>query len=248
MNEAAMMRVRPALLAAVLFAAARPAVAAGDEWRFEATPYLFAAGLDGDVKVGRLAASGVETSFSDLTKILDYGFMGTLEGRRGDFGFLADAIYLKVSDSADTPGGGFGNAHAAMTQQLYAMAATWRIPDVPVDLVGGLRYLRIKADLELTSGNFAGRRAVDTRNFTDAYVGVRLQAPVADRWTVVGYADVGAGGSDLSYQFVGAVNYASSKDVTWKAGYRFMSVDYRKDAFVYDIDYAGPYLGVGLRF
>lgn len=237
-----------AIAAGLIASAATCAQATGGAWRFEATPYLFGAGLDGDVKVGRIPASGVETSFSDLVKILDYGFMGTLEGRRGDLGFLADAIYLKVSDSADTPGQAYGNAHVAMTQQMYAVAATWRMAAAPVDLVGGLRYLRIKADLELTTGVLAGRRAGDTRGFTDAFVGLRLRAPIAERWTLVGHADVGAGGSDLSYQLVAGVNYASSKDLTWKAGYRYLAVDYRRDDFVYDIGYAGPYLGLGIAF
>jgi len=235
--------MRKMTLAASLAALSAPAAA---DWQYEATPYLFASGMKGDVKVGRLPTGGVETSFSDLTKILDYGFMGALEGRNGDFGFLADAIYMKVGDSAGTPGAVFGEVQGDMTQQVYSLAGTWRAGGI--DWLGGLRYLRIKADVTITSGLLAGRRANATKNFTDAYVGARFQAPIAERWTLVGYADVGAGGSDLSYQLVGGINYATSRDVTWKAGYRYMSVDYRKDAFVYDMSYAGPYLGVGLRF
>ena len=237
------MRIRNALAAAVFVVAAQPAAA---QWQFEATPYLFASGIDGEVKIGRLPTGGVETSFSDLTKLLDYGFMMALEGRRGDLGFLADMVYMKVGDSAGTPGAIFGEVQGDMTQQLYSFAGTYRVGSV--DLLAGLRYTRIKADLVITSGVMSGRRANSTRNFTDGVVGARFQAPVADRWTLVGYGDIGAGGSDLSYQLVGGINYASSKDVTWKAGYRYLSVDYRKDTFVYDVAYAGPYLAVGLRF
>jgi len=117
-----------------------------------------------------------------------------------------------------------------------------------VDLLAGLRYMRIKADVIVTAGVFNGRRANATKNFTDGIVGARLLAPIADRWTVMAYADIGGGGSDRSYQLLGGINYASSKDVAWKAGYRYMSVDYNKDAFLYDVNYAGPYLGVGFKF
>src|SRR5881394_797398 len=91
----------PLLLTAALAAGASAASAA--DWQFEATPYLFASGIDGDVKIGRLPAGGVEASFSDLTKVLDYGFMMALEGRNGDLGFITDAVYMKVGSSAGTP-------------------------------------------------------------------------------------------------------------------------------------------------
>ena len=235
--------MRKMLLAAGLMAIAPAAPA---QWQFEATPYLFASGIDGDVKIGRLPTGGVEVSFSDLTKMLDYGFMGALEGRNGDIGFLSDAVYMKVGTSAGTPGIAFGEAQGDMTQQVYSFAGTYRVGTV--DLLAGIRYMRIKADVVITSGLIAGRRGNVTKNFTDGIIGARFQAPIADRWTFVAYGDVGAGGSDLSYQLVGGINYASSKDVAWKGGYRYMAVDYRKDAFVYDVAYAGPYLGVGFRF
>ena len=235
--------MRTSIALAALAFASLPAAA---QWQFEATPYLFASGIDGDVKVGRLPASGVEVSFSNLAKMLDYGFLGALEGRNGDLGFLADAVYMKVGTSGGTPGIAFGEAQGDMTQQVYSIAGTYRMGTV--DLLAGIRYLRIKADLVITAGVISGRRANATKNFTDGIIGARFQAPLADRWTFVAYGDVGAGGSDLSYQLVGGVNYAASKDLTWKAGYRYMAVDYRKDEFVYDVGYAGPYLGVGLRF
>ena len=237
------MRARIAVVAAALAAAAQSATA---QWQFEATPYLFASGIDGEVKVGRLPTGGVEVSFSDLAKMLDYGFMMALEGRNGDVGFIVDGVYMKVGDSAGTPGAVFGEVQADMTQQVYSAAGTWRVGGV--DLLAGLRYMRIKADLVITSGVASGRRANTTRNVTDGFVGARFQAPLAERWMLVGYGDVGAGGSDLSYQLVAGVNYAASKDLSWKAGYRYLSVDYSKDAFVYDVGYAGPYLAVGLRF
>ena len=37
---------------------------APDAWRFEAMPYLWGAGMEGDAGVGRLVVSGVEVSFT----------------------------------------------------------------------------------------------------------------------------------------------------------------------------------------
>jgi hypothetical protein len=238
-------RFLQALVAAPL-AAAQPTAAA--DWQFEATPYLFASGLEGDVKIGRIPAAGVEVGFSDIAKSLDLGFMAALEGRKGDAGFLADFIYFKASQGGGTPGALYGDASADLTQQLFSLAATWRTPGSGLDVLAGVRNLRIKADLQLTSGALSGRRANDSRNITDGFAGARIQASMGERWSFVGYADIGTGSSDLSYQLLAGVNYASSKDLTWKAGYRFMSIDYAKDAFVYDMGYGGPYLAVGFRF
>src|SRR6266568_205600 len=67
-----------------------------DRWQFEATPYLRAAGMKGDVGIGRLSAEGIETSFSDVFKSLRFGFMGAFEGRKDRFGFLVEAMYMKL--------------------------------------------------------------------------------------------------------------------------------------------------------
>ena len=44
------------------------------------------------------------------------------------------------------------------------------------------------------------------------------------------------------------MNYAFTKSVTGKLGYRYMSIDYDKDGFRYDMDQRGFYVGVGIRF
>jgi hypothetical protein len=134
------------------------AAAAGD-WQYELTPYVFASGMQGDVKVGRIPATGIEADFADLAKALDYGFMGNLVARKGDVGYLVDVIYMKVTDGGDTPGRAFGEAHASMTQQMYSGAAIWRVSPAAVDLLLGVRYLHLKADLDIGAGVLSGRRA-----------------------------------------------------------------------------------------
>ena len=243
------------LLAALAAGTIGTASAQGSsEWQFEATPYLWSAAMRGDTQAGNLPRTHVDMSFGDILENLDAGFMGAFEARKGRWGFLLDAIYMKVSDAATSTQGPLTvAADATVKQWMYAGAVAYRISDGPtlVDLIGGARYskLRVKAVIDASLFGLAGRtERTGNKSWTDGYVGVRVQAPIAERWTVVGYADVGGGGSDSTWQAALGAQYAYSKDVVLKFGYRYLSVDYDKGGFLYDMDSAGVYLGAGFRF
>ena len=241
------------LSVAALLAAGTSAPAAA-QWHFEVTPYLWSAAMKGDTQAGNLPRTHVDMSFGDILQNLDAGFMGAFEARKDRWGFLLDAIYMKVSDSASSTQGPLTvGADATFKQQMLAGAVAYRVSDGPalVDLIGGARYskLRVKAIIDASLFGLAGRtERTANRSWTDGYVGVRVQAPIADQWTFVGYADVGAGGSDSTWQAALGAQYAYSKDVAIKFGYRHLSVDYDKGGFLYDMDSSGLYLGAGFRF
>jgi len=224
------------------------------EWQFEVTPYLWGAGMKGDVQAGNLPRTHVDMGFADILENLDFGIMGALEARKGRWGFLLDAIYMKVSDAGTASQGPLSvTADATFKQKMFAGAVAYRLSDGPtlVDLIGGARYskLRVKAVIDASLFGLAGRtERIANTSWTDGYVGVRLQTPIADRWTLVGYGDVGAGGSDSTWQAAVGAQYDYSKDVAIKFGYRYLSVDYDKSGFLYDMDSAGVYVGAGLRF
>ncbi len=68
----------------------------GQEWGFEASFYLFASSIDGDVGIRNVDAD-VDVSFGDILENLDIGGMGFLSGRNEDWSFVVDAAYLKLS-------------------------------------------------------------------------------------------------------------------------------------------------------
>ena len=223
-----------------------------DRWQFEATPYLWAAGMQGDVGVGRLTAEGVSANFSDILQSLRLGFMGAFEGRKNRYGFLFDALYLQLSQTKQAPFAGFGDIHAKPTQQMYTFAGTWRAVEgrVPVDVVAGVRTNDIKLDLAMSSSALApqGRGLVRSRNWGDGFVGARVQYPLTSQWSLVGYVDVGGGGSDFTWQGLAGANYSITPTMTAKFGYRYLKVDYDHDDFLYDVATGGFYAGIGIRF
>jgi opacity protein-like surface antigen len=211
--------------ALALGAAGQAAAQTSGGWEFEVTPYLWGATLDGDIQLGDLPKTEVDESFSDILDVLDIGLMGAFEARKGRWGLLFDAMYIKVSDDEATPGPLFDDVE-----------------------VGGARYNYVKSEIEIDPGILAGRRGSRSVDWWDGFVGARAIIPFAERWSLVGYADIGAGGSDLTWQALAGVNYRFSPAISTKLGYRYLSVDYEENNFLYDMDTSGLYLGVGIRF
>lgn len=233
-------------------------------WNFEVTPYFFAAGLDGTAGVKGLQAD-VDASFSDIWDNLDLGLMGLFTAERGPWTFGFEGIYFEVGNQASKTATGpqgqvsvSGAVDVSSSVTVLQPSVMYRILNdrTRVDLVGALRYTRLSLDLDVKIAatdpplvppgagfNFSG-----SDNWTDAVVGAKVIHPISDRWSLLGYADVGAGGSDLTYQIVAGVNWTLNDRLTAKAGYRYVYWDYEDDGVVWDISASGPYLGLGIAF
>jgi len=253
-------------LTLVLPAPAAAQTAAGsdtDAWQFELTPYILGAGLNGTTGIGSVTAH-VDVSFSDLLENLDSGFMALFEARKGRWTFGAEGIYFKLkgegTDSWRGPLGssGTGTLEATVTEQLYQLTAGYRVLDdrTKVDVLGAARYTQLDTELNLavTTGSPLlpdGSRSVSgTESWWDPVIGVRVLVPLAEAWTLVGYADIGGFGvgSELTYQLLAGVNWQFAKSVVAKAGYRYFYQDYENNGLVWDMTASGFYLGAGFRF
>jgi len=266
--------MRSAVLAATLvggvaqsgFAAAQSSDMKPGAWQFEATPYLWMAGLKGNTQMGNLPNININESFSDIVKILDFGAMGTFEARKDRWGFLFDGIYMKLSDgmtaSRTGPGpiGATATASANLTlkQTMLNGSVAYRVVEgtTPVDVIGGARYNKLDATADIGISFFgpvginpsATRSLSGDKSWTDAIVGARIQHPIADRWTLTGYADGGGSSGSSTWQLAAGANYDYSKDVSFKFGYRAMKLDYNKNGFLFDVTMQGPYVGAAFRF
>jgi hypothetical protein len=231
------------------------AQASPDAWAFEATPYFWAAGSSGWARIGaRTPAVNLDASFSNVWRNLDFGAMGTFEARKGRWGIIVDAVYVDLSKTSDPlAGGDLGTVRLKANQAIVQAAGAYRVldsPTTPVDVLAGVRYTHLDANTTLSSSRLLpnGASHSDSVGWTDGFAGIRAAFAWTERWSVVGYADVGAGGTKLSWQFLGSINYSISKTFVAKAGYRVISMNYDKPEFLYDIRTAGPFIGVGIRF
>lgn len=234
-----------------------------DDWWYEATPYLHAAGMKGTLGARGVTAD-TDISFSDAVSKLDMAFQGTLQAHKGPLTLGLDTEYLRLSDdgvrSVTGPAGRgtvLGKLEATSTLATLQATVGYRVLDeqTKVELVGGLRATKINADLDLkgmlTVGDaeFGRSRSVDrSKEWVDVLVGARVFHPISDNVNFLAYVDVGGGGSDLTWQALAGVNWEFKPGYTMKLGYRQLSWDYSNGGFVWDMKLHGPYAGLGIRF
>jgi hypothetical protein len=228
---------------------------AGAPWEVTLTPYLWFAGLDGQVGVfPRLPPVDVDLSFGDVFSNLDVAV--TLAGtvRKDRFVALADFSYLKVSTSRDVGirDPSFLNVSLDTRTITSTVAAGYRAMDQGeafVDVVAGGRLSSVDTELAL-NGPARSLVAEDEQTWVDPIVGARTRVPLGQRWVLALYGDVGGFGvsSDLTWQLVGSVQYAAGRNWHLAAGWRHYAVDYQDGAFIYDVTMTGPIVGASFRF
>lgn len=256
--------------AAVLSAAfTAPAIAQSAKqdaqgWQFELTPYLWAPALKGSVQVNNAPKAKMNLSAWDMIQMLDFSAAGRFEARNGRWTGFADVFYAKVSDGGDGeiklrqrgPGIEF-DANMEMKQVIGELGGGYRILEggIPVDLIAGGRYNKLDMDAKIEAtgqgplGLSASRTASYKKDWWDPYVGVRAQIPIADKWSLRAYGDIGGFRSDShTWQLIGGVNYDYSKTVSIKLGYRYYHVNYDHGGFDYDMNQRGITAGVGFKF
>ena len=249
-----------ASLTAVRSLAAQPIA---DTWQFEVTPYIFGAGLRGTTGVGPVSAD-IDSSFGDILKHFDSGFMAAAEARKGPWAFAFDGVFFRLKDQGTRSWqgpAGIGNAtgelEATVSQLVYQLALAYRVEDdaTKVDVLGAGRYTRLETDLDLVTttgpllpGN--ARSVSGSADWWDPVVGARVLIPFAERWTFMGYGDVGGFGvgSKITYQAIAGANWEFAKSFTAKFGYRYMYQKYDKNNFLWNMAAHGAYVGLGISF
>ena len=235
--------MRHPLLLGLLLSGASVAHARAD-WLFEMRPSLWAAGMKGDVGFGRFFANKVEAMSPNVFRSRHADFMGSLEGRKRRTGFDLGAIYLPLNQDRPAPGGFPNHAQARPRPQTCNVAATRRALHVPTrsDLSFGLCANDMKVVLAMAPSALAcsGRSAFKRTGRVDGLVGFRVTQPLAARRNVTGYADIGAGGSDATWQMAAGAEYAISAARSARSGCRLVKVDDGGNGFFDNLLSGGP--------
>jgi opacity protein-like surface antigen len=232
-------------------AASSSASDSASTWVFEFTPYFWLAGIKGHADIGDFSTNGVEVSFSDLFESLELGLMGTFEAQRGQWGAVFDGMYIKLENQKSTNSPAGAVVELDLTQQIYEGGFLYRAVDQSggdVDIIGGARFLVLESNATVQGGVFDGRTAGSDENWVDAFIGVRGAYSFARRWSASGYADIGAGGSDLTWQALAGIAFHISEMFSAKAGYRYLGYKFENADLSYDLSFGGAILGLGIRF
>jgi hypothetical protein len=233
-----------ALSILVASAAWTPAVAQapGDDWDVTIAPYLMGAAMSGDVTVrGRDVA--VEMSASDIFDNLQFGAMGLLVARKGNWGFGADAIWMALGTTV-------GNTNVDFNQGAFAFYGLRRLSPA-ADLTFGMRVNTLQGKLTFKT---LERDLEQDVTWVDPIVGLNLRTP-ADRRVLLGvYSEVGGfgAGSDFTWQIFPTIGLRLGGRSSLEFGYRWLDLDYSKgdgtERFGYDVLTQGPVGGFAIRF
>lgn len=236
-----------------------PPVAASD-WIVQVTPYLWASGIDGNISPFQRAPTvGVDVPFSEIWDNLNFGGFMSVWARRDRFVFSGDLMYVNLSDTdtvgipnlPDFPGGAI-DASLDTVQFYAALEGGYRVVDTPeftLDALAGGRFWYISNDVTLSYAGYSISRGADF-TWIDPLIAARAFYNITDKLSVMGHADIGGFGvgSELTWSVLGTVNYVFNDNWSVSAGYKYLSVDYDDDGYVFDVDMSGPVLGFTYRF
>ena len=219
-----------------------------DEWQFDGNVYLWGAEIQADLPGG----GDIDISFSDIVDNLDMAFMGGLGARKDKLRLFTDIIYMKLEDDdIDAPyvpsAIDIGVTLEAWIVQPTAAYTVYQKPEYNIELLGGVRYLWLDVDLDISlAGGPSGSGSDDGSNW-DGIVGVQGNMSLTDKWGAVAYLDYGTGDSDYTYQALAGLNYQYDS-VTGTFGYRHLRWEFEDDTPLENLRVSGPYAGVKFNF
>ena len=231
------------LLAIPAAANAQGAGAAAPGWTVELTPYLWAAGLDGTTAAGG-TGSEIDTDYKFFSlDNLDFALGTAVEARKGRWGFLADAMYVEFRDAFERSPGSEVEVSGGVAETVGSMvAANGR----PLDLLFGLRYVALKATVDIAPVP----RATARESWLDPIVGVRYTHTFNERWSVALRGDIGGFGvaSDFATNVSAMFGWHINDKLTLRGGYRMLQMDFDGDDFVLDATLQGYVFGASWTF
>ena len=225
--------------------------AADDSWRITIAPYFMGAGESGTAIVKGHEVV-VDASFSDILENLQFGAMGIVMARKGNWGFGGDALWMALGGNGTTPGPLALTASVDANQGAFAFYGLRRLAPY-ADLMFGARVNVIQMGLR---ANGPGQFSVDgSKTWVDPIAGVLLRTPESGkRWHAQVYTEIGGfgAGSDFTWQIFPTVGVNVGKATSIEFGYRWLDLDYTTgeglSQFTWDVLAQGPVLGFVFRF
>lgn len=246
----------PAVMAADLPARAEPVepvlqAPATSKWGASFTPYMWMAGIRGEIGHGGDTLAHMRYDFSKVIDNLNFSAMGVAELRYDRFSLSSDLIYLRLTDhfAVKRVGLNQGKVGVGMLQWTplagYALLQNGRNR---LEIVAGARVWSVKTLIGAEFTRFGAHSAERTQTWVDAVGGLRGRAFLNDNFFLGGWALAGGGGSDYMWDMMGGVGYRFNDMFSATAGYRAQRVQFREAGFLFDVAVHGPIVGVQISF
>jgi hypothetical protein len=220
------------------------------QWQYSITPYVWFGGVHSTfsrtVAPGRPPLEGQSNVGSLLPHAEHLPAMIAGEVRYGKFGLGINLTLLDANFgfSQRTPPFLSGNADTDTGQ--VTIITSYRAVDANqhhLDIGVGARIWSVHSTLTL------GRLWTEsTTKWADALVALRYHIDLPGNFGLTFYGDLGGIGSKLTYQLLGTVDYAPTKGLTLRAGYRHLFSDYRSSTLTRNATLHGPIIAATFGF
>jgi hypothetical protein len=222
-------------------------------WNFRGSLYGWVPSLSATMGT-RFGDLETEANGSNALSALDVAFMGTIEARKGQWGFIGDLLYVDLSSDTDAP---FGLRFDGSTLETktsafsgYAVYRAYESDRAIIDAGVGLRAFSLDVDLGLKSADARpDYDANESETWAVPVIATRFIFPFNESWFATAFFDGGMTSSDTStWQAFGSVGYRFNDRWSTQVGWRYMDV--QKDVGDLDVslDLSGPLIGVSASF
>ncbi len=233
------------------------------DWEWNFAPYLWGPSVNLDVTINNDPVISADASFQDLLAQTDFAAAFHFEGQCEHAGFFADALFLNLgaekNSAANPPLPGGTLTQTDVNIGLYEAAGFYRPGGGAhgLDLILGARMFdyRTRIDVTIPPPVSATTSGGTDKNLIDAFGGVRYMTPIGKRWDFLIRGDVGAGGTDLTWNAVASfgVRLGSTDHYNLRFGWHHMEMDVTaKNAQNIEIEsnmtLTGPFFGFAMKF
>jgi hypothetical protein len=223
------------------------AQAAEDKWKFEITPYLWTAGMDGSATVNG-QSTDFEVSFSDMVDVTDamFAFLGVAQYGRVVFWAQVDYLSQDTDEQDDPPPAARLDLDTTMTTLAVGYQFDgWRKGQT-FDVLIGARQLALDRTLTVKATGASFQKDTD---INDTVLIVRPSFPLSDRWRFNPTLSYGSGDSESTYELQPQFQYQISKNWATRLGYRRLAYDIESDSGnEIDVTFSGFIIGFGGTF
>ncbi|MET1411811.1 hypothetical protein ABVF61_06060 [Roseibium sp. HPY-6] len=228
-------------------------------WKFIVAPYLIAPTIQGHTEIGRLPATELDVSPSNIFKNLKFGGMGHFEVLYDDrFGAVFDIAYMDLGDDRTFPavGGSVNAGFKQLISELFFGYRFYRSERAWAEAYAGARvwYNQIDVSASVPGNSFS--TTLDEA-WADPVIGLRGQVFLNDKWSLYGTGNIGGFNfgfaSDFTWGAQGGVGYHFNDSVALQLHYKATAVDFDNDKsgirnFQYDTITHGPLVGLVFNF
>jgi len=227
-----------------------------DNWHGTFAPlYFWASELNGDLSAGDTTVP-LFLDFGDAADKLAGAFSFHFEAQKGRVGIFSDLNFIRLSSEttftvpvlrATVEG------DVDLDNTMFEIGGSYLVHDASqLAVIAGIRTYTLSPRLEVSTDLFEFEVIDASRTSVNAIVGATVRPQLAEKWRLLGRADVGGGGGFTWSGMIGA-EFRPKPRIGLVFGYKALGIDVGSDSDdeilrEYDVTHYGPVFGLNLHW